>query len=94
MSSFAEMKTHVFPTGGVPMETVSEVRTEHVPVSITTERVHAKPFATVVWNFLISMKLAIWLIILLAVTSILGTVVEQNQPRKNTARCTRTGRTT
>ena len=62
------------------METVSEVRTEHVPASATTERVHAKPFATVVWNFLISMKLAIWIIIVLAVTSILGTVVEQNQP--------------
>jgi len=62
------------------METVSEVRTEHVPVSAATERMHAKPFATVAWNFLISMKLAIWLIILLAVTSILGTVVEQNQP--------------
>ncbi len=62
------------------METVSEVRTEHVPASATNERMHAKPFATVVWNFLISMKLAIWLIILLAVTSILGTVIQQNQP--------------
>ncbi|MCR4310343.1 MAG: cytochrome c biogenesis protein ResB [Deltaproteobacteria bacterium] len=62
------------------METVSEVRTEHVPVSAATERMHAKPFVTVAWNFLISMKLAIWLIILLAVTSILGTVIEQNQP--------------
>jgi cytochrome c biogenesis protein len=62
------------------METVSEVRTEHVPASATTERMHAKPFATVVWNFLISMKLAIWILIVLAVTSILGTVIEQNQP--------------
>ena len=62
------------------METVSEVRTEHVPASATTERMQAKPFATEVWNFLISMKLAIWIIIVLAVTSILGTVVEQNQP--------------
>jgi len=62
------------------METVSEVRTEHVPVSATTERMHAKPFATVVWNFLISVKLAIWIIIVLAVTSILGTVIQQNQP--------------
>lgn len=62
------------------METVSEVRTEKVPVPATTERMRAKPFATVVWNFLISVKLAIWIIILLAVTSILGTVIEQNQP--------------
>jgi hypothetical protein len=62
------------------METVSEVRTEHVPVSATTERMQAKPIATVVWNFLISMKLAIWILIVLAVTSILGTVIEQNQP--------------
>lgn len=62
------------------METVSEGRTENVPVSAPTERVHAKPFATVVWDFLISVKLAIWIIILLAVTSILGTVIEQNQP--------------
>jgi len=76
------------------METVSEVRTEHAPASAPTERMHAKPFATVVWNFLISIKLAIWIIILVAVTSILGTVIEQNQPPENTARCTRTGRTT
>ena len=57
------------------METVSEVRTEHVPASATPERMQAKPFATVAWDFLISMKLAIWIIIVLAVTSILGTVV-------------------
>ncbi len=62
------------------METVSEVRTENVPAPATTERMHAKPFATVVWNFLISVKLAIWIIIVLAVTSILGTVIQQNQP--------------
>ena len=62
------------------METVSEVRTEHVPASASAERMHAKPLATVVWDFLISIKLAIWIIILLAVTSILGTVIEQNQP--------------
>jgi cytochrome c biogenesis protein len=80
MSSFAETDIHVLPTGGVPMETVSEVRTERVPASATTERMHAKPFATAVWNFLISMKLAIWIIIVLAVTSILGTVIQQNQP--------------
>ena len=62
------------------METVSEVRTEHVPASVTPERMQTKPFATAAWNFLISMKLAIWIIIVLAVTSILGTVIEQNQP--------------
>ena len=62
------------------METVSEVRTEHVPASATTERMHVKPIASKVWDFLISMKLAIWIIIVLAVTSILGTVIEQNQP--------------
>ncbi len=62
------------------METVSEVRTENVPASATTARRQAKPFATAAWNFLISMKLAIWILIVLAVTSILGTVVEQNQP--------------
>ncbi|MCL5885297.1 MAG: cytochrome c biogenesis protein ResB [Deltaproteobacteria bacterium] len=62
------------------METVSEVRTENVPVSAPDERVQAKSFATVAWDFLISVKLAIWVIILLAVTSILGTVIEQNQP--------------
>src|SRR3990170_810713 len=83
MSSFAETDIHVMPTGGVPMETVSEVRTEHAPASAPAERMHAKPFATVVWNFLISIKLAIWIIILLAVTSILGTVIEQNQPPEN-----------
>src|SRR3990170_1209974 len=82
MSSFAETDIHVMPTGGVPMETVSEVRTEHAPASAPAERMHAKPFATVVWNFLISIKLAIWIIILLAVTSILGTVIEQNQPQE------------
>jgi cytochrome c biogenesis protein len=62
------------------METVSEIRTEHVSASATPGRMQAKPFATAAWNFLISMKLAIWIIIVLAVTSILGTVVEQNQP--------------
>ena len=62
------------------METVSEVRTEHVPASASAEPMRAKPLATVVWDSLISIKLAIWIIILLAVTSILGTVIEQNQP--------------
>jgi hypothetical protein len=80
MSSFATTAILVFHTGGISMDTVSEVRTEHVPASAPIVRMHAKPFATVVWNFLISVKLAIWILIVLAVTSILGTVVEQNQP--------------
>jgi cytochrome c biogenesis protein len=62
------------------METASEVRTDRAPISAVEERERAKPAATRIWNFLISIKLAIWIIILLAVTSILGTVVEQNQP--------------
>ena len=33
-----------------------------------------------VWNFFISVKLAIITLIVLAVTSILGTIIEQNQP--------------
>ncbi|MFA6148011.1 MAG: cytochrome c biogenesis protein ResB [bacterium] len=61
------------------METVSEVRTENAPASASTEGTQVKPIATVVWNSLISIKFAIWIIILLAVTSILGTVIEQNQ---------------
>ena len=54
------------------METASEVRTERVSASATKERKQAKPAATRIWNFLISLKLAIWIIILLAVTSILS----------------------
>jgi len=60
------------------METASEARTERA--SATVERERTKPVATRIWNFLISIKLAIWIIILLAVTSILGTVIQQNQP--------------
>ncbi len=62
------------------METASDVRTDRTPISAIEERERAKPAGTRIWNFLISIKLAIWTIILLAVTSILGTVVEQNQP--------------
>ena len=62
------------------METASEVRTDRVPISAVGEGGRAKPAATRIWNFLISIKLAIWVIILLAVTSITGTVIEQNQP--------------
>lgn len=62
------------------METASEARAERVSASAILEREQTKPVATRIWNFLISIKLAIWIIILLAVTSILGTVIEQNQP--------------
>jgi len=62
------------------MDTASEVRTDRAPLSAVEERERAKPAATRIWNFLISIKLAIWIIILLAVTSILGTVIQQNQP--------------
>src|SRR3972149_1374144 len=68
------------PVEGVLMETASEVRTDRVPASATIERKQTKPVATRIWNFLISIKLAIWMIILLAVPSILGTVIQQNQP--------------
>ncbi len=61
------------------METASEVRTDRAPNSAVEERERARPAATRIWNFLISVKLAIWIIIVLAVTSILGTVIEQNQ---------------
>jgi cytochrome c biogenesis protein len=62
------------------METASEARTERAPISAVEARERAKPAAIRIWNLLISIKLAIWIIILLAVTSILGTVVQQNQP--------------
>ncbi len=51
------------------MQTVSDIRTDPAPVPKTE-----------LWNFLISLKLAIWTLILLAVASIAGTVIEQNQP--------------
>jgi cytochrome c biogenesis protein len=62
------------------METVSEVCTERVSASAIKERKQTKPVMTRIWNFLISLKFAIWIIILLAATSILGTVIQQNQP--------------
>src|SRR4030066_1938181 len=68
------------PVEGVLMETASEVRTDRAPLSAVEERERATPAAPRIWNFLISIKLAIWIIILLAVTSILGTVIQQNQP--------------
>src|SRR4030066_204905 len=68
------------PVEGVLMETPPGVPPDRAPSAAGEERERAKPAATRIWNFLISIKLAIWIIILLAVTSILGTVVEQNQP--------------
>src|SRR3989337_3301579 len=68
------------PVEGVLMETASEVRTDRAPISAVEDRERAKPAATRIWNLLMSIRLAIWIIILLAVTSIIGTVVQQNQP--------------
>ena len=62
------------------METASDVRAERISASGAIEREQTKPVAIRIWNFLISKKLAIWNLILLAVTSILGTVIQQNQP--------------
>ncbi len=62
------------------METASDVRTDNESFSAAEKRERAKPASIRIWNFLISVKLAIWILIVLAVTSILGTVIEQNQP--------------
>jgi hypothetical protein len=60
------------------METVSEVRTNGVPPVVPAERT-SSPIDQV-WDFFISVKLAIFTLIILAVASIFGTIVEQNQP--------------
>ena len=60
------------------MEAVSEVRTERVPPVLPAERTPS-PFDQV-WNFFISVKLALFTLITLAIASIFGTIVEQNQP--------------
>jgi len=62
------------------METASDVRTDNASFSAAEKRDRVKPASIRIWNFLISVKLAIWILIVLAVTSILGTVIEQNQP--------------
>jgi len=60
------------------METILEVRTkEAVPVA-PAERTPSP--IDHVWNFFISVKLAIFTLIILAIASIFGTIVEQNQP--------------
>ena len=60
------------------MEAVSEVRTNGVPPVVPAERTPS-PIEQV-WDFLISVKLAIFTLIVLAIASIFGTIVEQNQP--------------
>ncbi|MEW6720952.1 MAG: cytochrome c biogenesis protein ResB [Thermodesulfobacteriota bacterium] len=62
------------------MDTATDVRSGRVPVPEAAGRRQGKPFLSELWDFLISLKLAIWTLILLAVASIVGTVVEQNQP--------------
>ena len=41
---------------------------------------HAESMMDRVWKFFTSLKLAIFVIILLATASIIGTIIEQNQP--------------
>ena len=60
------------------MEAVAEVRTSGVPPVIPTERTPSP--MDLVWDFFISVKLAIVTLIILAIASIFGTIVEQNQP--------------
>ena len=60
------------------MEDISEVRTmEAIPV-VPAGRTPSP--MDQVWNFFISVKLAIFTLITLAIASIFGTIVEQNQP--------------
>jgi cytochrome c biogenesis protein len=60
------------------METVSDVHTNGVPPVVPSGRTPS-PMDRV-WDFFISVKLAIVTLIVLASTSILGTIIEQNQP--------------
>ena len=60
------------------MEAVSDVRTNLVPPVVPAERTPS-PIDRA-WNFFISVKLAIFTLIILAIASIFGTIVEQNQP--------------
>ncbi len=61
------------------MEAVSEVRTNGVPPVRTVGNSTSSPIDQV-WDFFISVKLAIFTLIILAIASIFGTIVEQNQP--------------
>ena len=60
------------------MEAVSEVRTNGLPQVVPAGRTPS-PIDRV-WDFFISVKLAIFTLIILAIASIFGTIVEQNQP--------------
>ena len=60
------------------METISEVRIEEAAPVAPAKR-STSPIDQV-WNFFISVKLAIFTLIILAIASIFGTIVEQNQP--------------
>ena len=60
------------------METVSEVRITEA-TSVAPAKRTPSPIDQV-WNFFISVKLALFTLIILAIASIFGTIVEQNQP--------------
>jgi cytochrome c biogenesis protein len=60
------------------METISEIRIKEAAPVTPAER--TQPPIDQVWNFFISVKLAIFTLIILAIASIFGTIVEQNQP--------------
>ena len=60
------------------MEIISEVRIEEAAPVAPAKRTPSP--IDQVWNFFISVKLAIFTLIILAIASIFGTIVEQNQP--------------
>ena len=60
------------------METISEVRIGDAAPVAPAKRTPSP--IDQVWNFFISVKLAIFTLIILAIASIFGTIVEQNQP--------------
>jgi cytochrome c biogenesis protein len=60
------------------METVSEVCIKEAAPVAPAKRTPSP--IDQVWNFFISVKLAIFTLIILAISSIFGTIVEQNQP--------------
>lgn len=62
------------------MSTVTEVDAKPVSAHAASANGGDGSFAGRAWDFLISLKLAIWTLILLAVASTAGTVIEQNQP--------------
>jgi cytochrome c biogenesis protein len=60
------------------METILEVRTKEAAPVAPAKRTPSP--IDQVWNFFVSVKLAIFTLIILAIASIFGTIVEQNQP--------------